>query len=93
VAYRDAELNESLISVVKEVRQRVLALNPQEALILRRTHRVIPVAQYYLIRQKDKVQLAVLIYLSNSITDTLQMQRELKHQLCYYFVIPRVLFV
>ena len=71
MTYRDAELNETLLGVVKEVRKGILTLNPQEALILRRTHRVIPVTQYYLIRQKDKVQFAILIHLSDSITNTL----------------------
>lgn len=79
MAYRDAKLDESLLGIVKEVRERIRALYPQKALVLRRTHRVVPIAQYYLVRQEDKVQLAVLVHLSDSIAYAFQMQRKLEN--------------
>ena len=39
------------------------------------------------------MQLAVLVYLPDGITDALQMQRELENELSHDLLISRVLFV
>jgi len=92
VINRNSELNEALLLEVEEVRERILAFDSEEALILTRPGLDISVIQQHLIRQEYKVKLGRLVYLSNGITDALQMQRELKQQFSDYCVVGLMLF-
>jgi hypothetical protein len=89
---RYAKLDEALFRHVEEVGKSVVALDPQEALILQQRGRHVAVTKNNLIVQENELQLAVFIYLADSIADALQMQRELKQQLSDHAIISRVLF-
>ena len=55
MAYRYTELDKPLLGIVKEVRQCIGAFNTQKALVLRRSHLVVPVAQNHLIGKENEV--------------------------------------
>lgn len=89
---RNAELDESLLGIVEEVREDVRALYPQEALILQDAVHAgqIAVEYYNLVGQEYELQLRVLVYLAHCIRNALQMERILEDEFTHDLIASRL---